>query len=74
MEFYEVVVGGIGIVYSGFDKATADKTYTEYVIASDAPYGRASGESVCMFVDYELKRDHDKRPDNQALPCPRKYV
>lgn len=54
----EVVVGNIGTVYEGQDRAEADKVYAEYVRQSEGGYGRAAGEGVTLFVDGEIVQEH----------------
>lgn len=56
--FYEVIVGNIGTVHDGFNKAAALKDYTHYVTASKSPYGRASGEDVTLWRDGEIIKEH----------------
>ena len=55
---HEVVVGNLGTVYSGADSLAAHKAYLGYVRASDAPYGRASGEGVTWLRDDDVYADH----------------
>jgi hypothetical protein len=55
---FEVVVGNIGTVYSGRDEAEAQKHYDEYVDQSKTGYGRAAGESVTMFRNGEIFKEH----------------
>lgn len=55
---YEVVVGNIGTVYSGHSKAKATLEYNGYVRDSKFGPGRASGESVTLFIDGEIGRDY----------------
>lgn len=58
---YEVVVGNLGIVYSGTDGRKAVTTYFEYIEISKAPHGRASGESVVLFADGEIVREFGQK-------------
>ena len=55
---YEVIVGNVGSVYSGKDKAEAERVYAEYVEQSNSLLGRAGGEEVTMMVDGELEKEH----------------
>jgi hypothetical protein len=55
---YEVVVGNIGSVYSGRNGFEANKTYSTYVGQSKNGYGRAAGESVTLYKDGEITKEH----------------
>lgn len=55
---YETIVGNIGTVYSGLDKAKAYAAYREYVKQSKDNYGRAAGESVTIMENGEIHRDY----------------
>ena len=70
----KVIVGNIGTVYSGSDKAEADKQFDAYVVAhfiklveqggehvqaSQAEYGRAANETVTMMVDDEIYQEYE---------------
>lgn len=55
---YQVIVGNIGTVYSGNTEQTACDIFDEYVKMSQAPYGRASGESVTLMMDGEVALGH----------------
>lgn len=48
---YEVVVGNIGTVHTGNNKAKANKMFNSYVRDSKSGYGRAAGEHVTMFIN-----------------------
>ena len=61
---YEVVVGNIGTVYSGRNGFEANKTFGAYVSQSKSNYGRASGESVVLFKDGEITREHEGTVEN----------
>lgn len=56
---YQVIVGNIGTVYDGDSYMDAKQAYSEYRKQSRANYGRASGESVTMFENDEIKWEHD---------------
>jgi hypothetical protein len=60
---YEVIVGNIGSVYYGTDKAEAEACVAEYVDQSTSNYGRAAGEPVTLLEDgepiYELSVESD---------------
>lgn len=58
MHRYEVVVGNIGIVYSGFRIVDALQTYNDYVDASKEDHGRAAGETVTMMFDGEITTEY----------------
>ena len=51
--WYQVIVGNIGEVYDGDNKAEARESYREYYAQSREGYGRAAGESVTLMVDNE---------------------
>ena len=55
---YSVIVGNIGTVYDGESFMDAKQAYSEYRKQSRANYGRASGESVTMFENGEIKFEH----------------
>jgi len=50
---YQVIVGNIGNVYDGEDKAEALENFREYYAQSKEKYGRAAGEPVFLMVDGE---------------------
>lgn len=54
--FYEVIVGNVGTVYSGFDLVEADAHYEIYVGLSLSGHSRASDESVTLMEDGEIER------------------
>ena len=58
MANYEVVVGNVGMVYSGSSKKEADKKFDVYVLQSIRKLGRVSGENVTMFCDGEPCHEH----------------
>ena len=73
-EKYEVMVGNIGSVHTGKVKANAERVYRSYVELSKSGKGRASGESVTMFMDGEPIAEHHAgevtrkvRPSMEAL-------
>ncbi len=55
---YEVLVGNIGIVYSGSSKSDAMKDYNEYVRQSKTNKGRAGNEDVVLMVDGEPSKEY----------------
>jgi len=57
--FYEVIVGNIGKVYYGSDKAFATEQYLAYKGQSERGEGKAAGESVSMLRDGEVIRAYD---------------
>ena len=59
---YEVVVGNLGMAYSGRDKKAAQETYDDYVYQSKAGYGRIAGEPVTMLCDGEPCQNHEGAP------------
>jgi hypothetical protein len=50
---YEVLVGNIGTVHSGYDHLAAYTEYQSYVQLSESESGRAAGEDVIMLQDGE---------------------
>jgi hypothetical protein len=50
---YEIVVGNVGTVYSGFDRREAENKFESYTAYVETP-GRGYGEPVTMFADGEL--------------------
>ena len=48
---YEVIVGNIGTVYSGYDEAEANDIFATYREIASKPYGRACGCEVTLMVD-----------------------
>lgn len=57
-DIYSVNVGNIGNIEVSSLKEAKD-TYKEYVEQSKSGYGRASGESVCIFKNGELMDEYD---------------
>jgi hypothetical protein len=55
---YLVTVGNIGDVGTFTSKKAAAKCYLEYLDASNAPYVRASGESVILFCNGDIVCEH----------------
>jgi len=60
MKKYQVIVGNIGTVYDGDDIIEAEENFKEYYNQSKDGYGRASGESVTLWVDGEPIKDNEK--------------
>jgi hypothetical protein len=50
---YEVIVGNVGTVHHGDDRAVARYIYCRYISLSKARGGRASGEDVTLMQDGE---------------------
>lgn len=55
---YEVVVGNIGTVYKGNNRAKANRMYEEYVMLSNKGTGRASGEPVTFTSKGDIAREY----------------
>lgn len=51
---YDVIVGNIGMVYSGISRKDAESKFNTYVVQSKEKYGRASGETVTLMRDNEV--------------------
>mgnify|MGYP000025147312 CR=1 FL=1 len=58
MKLYQVIVGNIGTVYDGVSFMEAKQAYSDYRQQSRDNYGRASGETVTMLCDNEIKWEH----------------
>jgi hypothetical protein len=56
---YEVIVGNIGMVYSGDNLKIALRTYREYCSLSLDGIGRAAYEDVTLLTDGEIDKHHD---------------
>lgn len=52
--WYQVMVENIGNVYQGYDEETARRVFDEYVERSQAQLGRAAGEPVFIFENYDI--------------------
>lgn len=55
---FDVTVGNIGLVYSGPSLFEADATFSAYRRASIDNVGRAAGETVTLFKNSEILREH----------------
>jgi hypothetical protein len=62
--FFDVIVGNIGLVYSGPNLFEADAAYSAYRRASIDNVGRAAGETVTMLKDSEIVREHIGTSEN----------
>ena len=51
---YQVIVGNIGVVYSGTEKTVSQEVYDEYERQSMAGYGRAANEPVTLLGNDEV--------------------
>lgn len=70
MSKYEVIVGNIGIVYSGKDFKLACQHYDEYVAQSKSAIGRAGKENVTLMNDGEWEKEFvysDHTPKKRPL-------
>lgn len=56
--YYEVIVGNIGKVYSGHSSVEANETYQEYADMSERGFGRAGNESVTLLKNDEIVIEH----------------
>ena len=61
---FEVIVGNVGTVYRGETESYALDTFAEYVSMSKLNIGRAGNESVMLFKEGEIMREHYV-PDEQ---------
>lgn len=55
---YTVIVGNIGTTHTGTNKRKAMKEYRDYLIASTATHGAASGEPVTLTMNGEPIIEH----------------
>jgi len=55
---FEVVVGNVGIVYSGNNYMQAQCKYDRYVRASKRGDGRVAGESVTLMHNGDIRMEH----------------
>ncbi len=55
---FQIIVGNIGTVYDGKDKAEAKKLFAEYVRKSKLGKGRAGNEDVVLFADGEPEEEY----------------
>jgi hypothetical protein len=59
MPTYEVIVGNVGSVYCGKNRADALATYQSYVESSKEQVGaRSYGEDVTLLADGEIEQEH----------------
>jgi hypothetical protein len=58
MTSYRVIVGNMGTVYNGDSKTQALNDFHYYADQSMLGIGRASGESVTMFENGEIFKEH----------------
>lgn len=56
---YEVIVGNVGTVYSGSDKAEAERKFDAYMVLSQQGYGRAAEQPVTMMADGEIYQEYE---------------
>jgi len=54
-----LVVGNVGTFRYGSNGFEAVKDYNDYVKMSKANYGRVAGESVILFKNGEIHREHE---------------
>ena len=62
--YYEVIVGNIGTVYSGPNGFTANHTYSSYVKSSKSSVGRASGEDVTLIKNGDIQKEYFGKREN----------
>ena len=55
---YEVIVGNIGIVYTGDDVSIAEATYNDYLEISESGVGRGGDEDVTFMQDGEPLKEY----------------
>jgi hypothetical protein len=54
---YDVIVGNVGMVYSGSSRSEAARTFNEYMRISRSGHGRAGSEPVTLMQDGEIVRE-----------------
>lgn len=59
---YEVLVGNVGTVYTGYNIITAMAVFEDYVRVVDATVGRAAGEEVVLLQDGEILKNYTPDP------------
>jgi hypothetical protein len=67
---WEVIVGNIGTVYAGTNRAMALEKFATYVESSQLKFGRASGEDVTLFQDNNIVKEFEgtiSRLNSEAL-------
>jgi hypothetical protein len=55
---FVVIVSHVGSVYAGNNYLQASSKYTAYVKLSREATGRAAGETVTLFHNGEVRREH----------------
>lgn len=55
---WDVIVGNVGVVYSGTSGFDARKLYNQYVGISAQGVGRAGNESVTLMRDGDIHLEH----------------
>jgi hypothetical protein len=70
-DHYEVVVGNVGSVHSGYDESEARAAYAKYVEQSQMGIGRACGENVTLYRNDEIDTEHDPESTTETdVPTP----
>lgn len=59
---HEIIVGNLGLVYSGTDEQEAQNLYDHYVCQSILMIGRACGEPVTWLQDHAIYQEHTPEP------------
>lgn len=62
---YHLIVGNVGVVTRTDDEALANKDYDEWVEISKGEFSRASGCTVVLFSNWEIKRQHQPEEATQ---------
>lgn len=62
MKLYEVIVGNVGLVFTGADERTARQEFSDYVRISKSGAGRAGGEDVYLFEDGDPIESYEPVP------------
>ena len=66
-KFYEVIVGNVGKVHEGHNKATAVLEFNLQKNHSKRGYGRAANEAVTMYCDGEVVNGYDYSPGDEPV-------
>jgi len=63
MDKYQVIVGNIGVVYSGDSSRCASSDFFYYKRQSEAGLGREAYEPVYLLLNGEIIREHSPKDE-----------
>lgn len=66
MSAFQVIVGNIGTVYDGSNFMVAQTCYTRYVKQSKLSGSRASGESVTLMHNNNIRSEYNPQLEDQS--------